>query len=81
MHSDHFEYTFKPGVGWPQASSCLVSSVGRLYMCVSALRLIINSGAIWTPHDWLSKGYSFYMAGVVIISDGCGLRIKVCCRN
>ena len=27
-------------------------------------------------NDWLNKGYNFYMAVVVIISGGCGLRIE-----
>ena len=33
---------------------------------------------IWTPYD---KFYSFYMAAVVVISDGCGLRVEVHRRN
>ena len=52
-------------------------------MCVCAcgcvcppLRLLITSGVIWTPYDWLNKGYSLYMAAVVIIDGGCGLRIE-----
>ena len=41
-------------------------------MCVCLpLRLLITSA-----YDWLNKGYSFYMAAVVIIGDGCGLRIE-----
>ena len=31
-------------------------------LCVCAcppLRLLITSGMIWTPYDWLNKGYSF----------------------
>ena len=55
-------------------------------MCVCAcvcvcvcppLRLLITSGVIWTPYDWLNKGFSFYnKAAVVIIGGGCCLRIE-----
>ena len=41
------------------------------------VRLLITSGAIWTPYNWLNKGYSFYMAAVIVIDGGCGLRIEV----
>ena len=43
---------------------------------MSALRLLITSGVIWTPYDWLNKFYSFYMAAVVIIGSGRGLRVE-----
>ena len=36
---------------------------------------------IWTSYDWLTKFYSFYMATVVVIGDGRGLRIKTCRRK
>ena len=45
------------------------------------LRLLITSGVIWTPYDWLNKIYSFYMAAVVIIDDGRGLTVEVCHIN
>ena len=35
----------------------------------------------WTPYDWLNKGYSFYMAAVVVISGGCGFTIEACHIN
>ena len=38
-------------------------------------------GVMWTPYDWLNKFYSFYMAAVVVIGDGRGLRIEMCHRN
>ena len=38
-------------------------------------RLLITSGVIWTPYDWLNKFYSCYMATVVIIVNGRGLGI------
>ena len=34
-------------------------------------------GMIWTPYDWLNKGYSFCMATVVIIGGGRGFKISV----
>ena len=45
-------------------------------VCVSAPRLLITSGVMWTPYDWLKKVYSFYMAIAVIISSRRGFRIK-----
>ena len=52
-----------------------------LHVCVSTLRLLITSGVIWTPYDWLNKFYSCYMAIVVIIVNGCGLGIDTRRRN
>ena len=52
-----------------------------LYVCVPIPRLLITSGMIWTPYYWLNKFYSFYMAAVVAINDGCGLTVKVRCIN
>ena len=48
-----------------------------VFVCLP-VRLLITSGVIWTPYDWLNKGYSFYMAAVVIIGGRCGLRIEAC---
>ena len=46
-------------------------------MCVCPPpRLLIASGVIWTPYDWLNKLYSFYMAAVVVINDGHGLTVE-----
>ena len=39
-----------------------------LHVC-PPLRLLITSGMIWTPFDWSSKFYGFYMAAEVDI-DG-----------
>ena len=47
-----------------------------LCMCESAPRLLITRGVMWTPYDWLNKFYSFYMAAVIIIGSGRGLRIE-----
>ena len=49
--------------------------------CVSALRLLITIGMIWTPYDWLNKFYSFYLVAVVSIISRRGLRIDGHCRN
>ena len=38
-------------------------------------RLLINSGVIWTPYDWLNEFYSHYMAIVVVIVNRHGLGI------
>ena len=52
-----------------------------VYVYVSAPRLLITSGMIWTPYDWLNKFYSFYMAAVVVIDDGRGLTVEACRIN
>ena len=63
----------------------IVSVQISVCVCVCPpLRLLITSGVIgviWTPYDWLNKDYSLYMAAVVIIDGGCGLRIEAHCRN
>ena len=55
----------------------------RTSMCVrlSALRLLITSGVIWTPNDWLNKFYNCYMATVAIIVNGCRLDIDMRLRH
>ena len=53
-------------------------------MCVCVCpssRLLLTSGVIWTPYDWLNKLYSFYTAVVVGIVSGCGITIDVHCGN
>ena len=37
---------------------------------VSAPRVLIASGMIWTTHDWSNKFHGFYMAAVVDIDSG-----------
>ena len=76
---------FKPGTRRPQAGVHLVSwncSCVDVCMCVCVCvcvcpppRLLITSGMIWTPYDWLNKFYSRYMEIVVIIVNGHGLGI------
>ena len=42
-------------------------------MCVCVPpKLLITSGMIRTPYDWLNKSYSCYMAIVVVIVNGHG---------
>ena len=45
------------------------------------LRLVITSGVIWTPYDWLKRFYSFCMAAIISIVSRHGLRNEVLCRN
>ena len=60
----------------------MVSTYVDIYMYVCPPpRLLITNGMIWTPYDWLNKGYSLYMPTVVVISDGHGLRIEACHRS
>ena len=73
----------RAGLRLAHARFLIIASVWT-FVCVHACpppRLLVTSGMIWTPYDWLNKGYSFYMAAVVIINSGCGLRIEVHCRN
>ena len=39
-------------------------------------RQLITSGVIRTQYDWLNKLYSFYMAALIVIGSGHGLRIE-----
>ena len=48
--------------------------------CVSTPRLLITSGVIWTPYNWLNKLYSFCIAAVVCIIRRHGLSIEICHR-
>ena len=60
-------FIFKPG--WCIAGFLKLIRCGCLYacvfVCVSALRLSITNGVIWTPNDWLNKFYSCYIATLV----------------
>ena len=69
-------------------------SFSKLFLCGRCIimclcvypppRLLIASarcGVIWTPYDWLNKGYSFYMTVAIVISGGYGLRIEACYSN
>ena len=60
---------------------------GCLYVCICVclcvhLRLLITSGVMWRDVDriWLVRFYSYYMATVVGIVNGCGLCIGMRCR-
>ena len=68
------------------SENCFVSSCVCVCVCVRAhvhlhLRLIVTSGVIWTPYDWINKFYSYNMAAIVGIASRSDLRIDVCCRN
>ena len=58
--------------------SVQTSICGCLCMRVSAPEAINHQ---WHDIDWLNKGYNFYMAAVVIISDGHSLKTEVGCSN
>ena len=51
-----------------------------VYVCPHP-RLLITSGMILTSNDWLNKLYSCYMVTVVVIVNGHGLGIGMCCRH
>ena len=63
---------FKPNEQAGARLFCLILC-GHLYVigrararvCVPAQRLLLTSGLIWAPYDWLNKFYSFYMAYIV----------------
>ena len=46
-------------------------------------RLLITSGMIWTPYDWLNKFYSFYVAAVVgiVTRHGHSIDHHMHCKN
>ena len=46
-----------------------------VFVCVSTPRLLIISGVIWTPYDWLNKFYKCYMEIVAGIVNVRGLGI------
>ena len=50
-------------------------------MCVLSAPEAIKSGVICTTYDWLNKFYSCYMAIVVVMVNGRGLGIDMCCRH
>ena len=45
------------------------------------LGLLITCGMKWTPYDWLNKFYSCYMATVLVIINGHGIRIGMHCKH
>ena len=40
-------------------------------------RLLLTSGMIWTPYDWLNNFYTFYVAAVVGIASRYGLGVDI----
>ena len=64
----------------------LILSAKCVYVCVCMSvcpppRLVITSGVMWTPYDWLNKYHSFCMAAIVNIISRHGLRIEAHRRN
>ena len=52
----------KPGVRWPQVVRAWFLEIDPVRdvcvyvcVCVSAPKLLITSGVIWTTYDWLNK--------------------------
>ena len=43
-----------------------------VFVCLPP-RLLITSGVIWTPYDWLNKFYSCCMATVIVNGHGLGI--------
>ena len=74
MHTDHSAPGFLKLIWW-----------WHLYVCVFVCpppRLLITNGMIWIPYDWFYSCYiQGYMAAVVIIDDGHGLRFEAHCIN
>ena len=75
--------SLQPALAWfLKIVSVRTSVCVFLYVCVCpSPRLLITSGVVWTPYDWLNNFYSFYMAAEVVIGSGRGLRIKTHCGN
>ena len=44
-------------------------------------RLLITSGVMWTPYDWLNKLYSFCMVAIVSIIGRRGIKIEAYHRS
>ena len=75
----------RPQAGVPGFYKLILSNK-CVCMCVSVSvcsppRLLITSGIIWTPNDWLNKFYSFCMAAIVGIISRHGLRNESRHRN
>ena len=79
VHRSQFTWLLKIVSVWTYVCVCVCVCV---YSCVYLPpNLLITSGVIWTPYDWLNKFYSCYMTTVVIITNGYGLGIDMCHRN
>ena len=54
-----------------------------MHVCahVSTPKLLITSGVIWTPNDWLNKFYYFYAAAAISIVSRHGFRNEAQHRN
>ena len=85
IYTISFYHIIKPGVRRPVAGARLVSwkcFCVDICMCVCPPpRLLITSGVMWTPCDWLNKFYSCIWHTVVIIINGRGLGIGTRCTH
>ena len=68
----------RPAHAWFFKIDSVQMSVCVLYL---PLTLLITSGVIWIPYDWLHKSYGFYVAAVVIIITKHGLSIDAHHKN
>ena len=55
---------------------CVCACV-RACVCVPTPRLLLTSGMIWTPYEWLNKFYSCCMVIVIGIINGHGFGISM----
>ena len=61
---------------------CMCACLCFVFVCMCPPpRLLITSGVMWTPFNWLNKFYSCYLATVVIIVNGHSLGIGICHRH
>ena len=76
----------KEGVCQLQAVAYLVLKINPvwiigMHVCVCPRpKLLITNGVMWrdlTPHDWLNKFYSCFIATVAVIINGYGLGIDM----
>ena len=53
-----------------------------VYVCVCPpSKLLITSGVIWTPYDWLNKGYGFLWQLLLLSVMGVTLELKCIVEN
>ena len=82
---------FKPAACWLKAGVHnwflkFLFSLTSLCVCVCVcvcrhLRLLVITGMIWTPYDWLNMFNGFYIAAAVGMVSRCGITIGVHCET
>ena len=75
MYSNQVCISRRPAHAWFFKNFSVQMSVCVCMFVCPPLRLLITSGVIWTPYDYLNTFY-ICMATAVIISSGRGLRIE-----